>query len=381
MPSSQWFEQTDAGSGVSLPLAGEAPPSDVLAGIRFTGRHASYTEADTWYPQWAADGALYSPWTDGTIDTWSSDSKGRLAMVGYARIDGADPLDLTVVPLGTQLNDPYPYEHRYPGPLAVHDGIWYFGTYVLDERNGVNILGPFVGFRISRTAGATWEACPHTPADPIFGESTKLGEPVQLGCPRFVDFGREMESSPDGKAYLVGHGGRPQGRHATWASGDAVYLARVPLTPEAANDPERYEFFAGKPGSAETWTTHHTEAQPIFAWPGKVGPVSMTYSPAHGRYLMWITAGGLGEGTMDSYLLEAPNSSGPWRWVTYLRRFGTQAYFLNFPTRFIAADGLTAWLCYSANHSNRYGGLDLAEDPPGSGYALCLQEVELLGPS
>jgi hypothetical protein len=187
-----------------------------------------------------------------------------------------------------------------------------------------------------------------------------------------------MESSPDGNAYLVGHGGSRGGRHPTWASGDAVYLARVPLTPEYVNDPGRYEFFAGEPGRTEAWATEYAAARPIFAWPGSVGPVSMTYSPAHRRFLMWITAGGNGAKTMDSYLLEAPSPTGPWRWVTYLRRFGSQGYFLNFPTRFIAADGSTAWLCYSANHSNQYGGLDLPEDPPGSRYGLCLQEVKLL---
>jgi hypothetical protein len=33
--------------------------------VAFTGRHAEYTGADTWYPSWANDGNLYSPWPDG----------------------------------------------------------------------------------------------------------------------------------------------------------------------------------------------------------------------------------------------------------------------------------------------------------------------------
>jgi hypothetical protein len=299
-------------------------------------------------------------------------------MVGYARIDGSDPLKLTVTPLGTQLNDPHPYEHRYPGPLIVHQGLWYYGTYVLDEPRGVNILGPFVGFRVSRTQGATWEYCPHSPADPIFGESTRYGTPVRLGAPRFVDFGKNMKFSPDGKAYLVGHGSARRRHHAMWASGDAVYLARFPLTVDSVNDPKQYEFFAGITPDGETWTSRYASSVPIFAWPGRAGPVSMTFSPAHRRYFMWITAGRSGEGTMDSYLLESASPTGSWSWVTYLRRFGTQGYFLNFPSRFFAEDGSTAWLCYSANHSNRYGELDLPEDPQGSGYGLCLQEIELL---
>jgi hypothetical protein len=29
---------------------------------------------------------------------------------------------------------------------------------------------------------------------------------IKLGTPHFVDFGRDVEHSPDGLAYLVGHG-------------------------------------------------------------------------------------------------------------------------------------------------------------------------------
>lgn len=57
-------------------------PSKVLSGLAFTGRHARYTSADTWYPSWASDDKMYSPWTDGSVGPWSSDSHGRLAMTG-----------------------------------------------------------------------------------------------------------------------------------------------------------------------------------------------------------------------------------------------------------------------------------------------------------
>ena len=43
-------------------------PSASLTGVEFTGRHAEYTTADTWYPSWASDGNLYSPWTDGEVN-------------------------------------------------------------------------------------------------------------------------------------------------------------------------------------------------------------------------------------------------------------------------------------------------------------------------
>lgn len=85
---------------------------------------------------------------------------------------------------------------------------------------------------------------------------------------------------------------------------------------------------------------------------------------------MCITAG-LRRGRYDSMILEAPDITGEWRMVQYLPQFGPIAYFLNFPSKFISADGRTAWLCYSANwHDKAHAG-----DPIGSQYAMSLQEV------
>jgi hypothetical protein len=36
--------------------------------IEFTGKSSDYRVADTWYPSWASDGNLYSPYTDGVTD-------------------------------------------------------------------------------------------------------------------------------------------------------------------------------------------------------------------------------------------------------------------------------------------------------------------------
>ena len=50
------------------------PKSTEITGVAFTGKFAHYNDdnkdlasmiGDTWYPSWAADGNLYSPWTDG----------------------------------------------------------------------------------------------------------------------------------------------------------------------------------------------------------------------------------------------------------------------------------------------------------------------------
>jgi hypothetical protein len=63
-----------------------------------------------------------------------------------------------------------------------------------------------------------------------------------------------------------------------------------------------------------------------------------------------------------------------------MTNFGEQAYFVNFPSKFIAPDGYHLWLCYAANFSSGWGGIVFKSNPPGSRYGMCLQEVRLLTP-
>ena len=41
------------------------PASKEITGITLLGVKSGFHFGDTWYPTWAADGNLYSPWTDG----------------------------------------------------------------------------------------------------------------------------------------------------------------------------------------------------------------------------------------------------------------------------------------------------------------------------
>lgn len=73
-------------------------------------------------------------------------------------------------------------------------------------------------------------------------------------------------------------------------------------------------------------------------------------------------------------------TTGPWRIVTYMKDFGEQGFFLNFPGKFISADRRTLWLCSSANFSSGMKGQQLKLNPPGGRGVLRLHEVKLLGP-
>lgn len=354
------------------------PNSTDIVGVAFTGRHKEYEDADTWYPSWASDGDLYSPWTDGKVGGAQSTSVGPKATTGQAKIIGDDPMNLTVISLGVHAASPQPYGGRYPCGSLVYNGIWYYGTYVLDDLNGACgnwcVLGPFVGFRISKDFGRTWTETRLLPSHNLFHESAKQGARVKIGSPHFVDFGRNMEQSPDGKAYLVAHGATRPGARNSWISGDQIYLLRVTPTSESINDASTYEFFAGYDEKQRPlWTHDFSKIHPLVEWNDNAGCVTMTYDAPLKKYLMCVTHGWPTVGTFNTYILESHEITGPWKLVTYMEKFGEQGYFVNIPSKFIRADGRTAWLCYANNFTKNH-----KVNPPGGRYAMCLQEIKLL---
>ncbi|MEJ2705088.1 MAG: hypothetical protein P8Z79_21835, partial [Sedimentisphaerales bacterium] len=318
--------------------------SQTLTGIFFTGRHSDYHCGDTWYPSWASDGNLYSPWTDGTTDGISCRSgyDGNMAHTGHAVMIGDDPLNLIIK--NTSPPKPAsakPYMGRYPAGSLVHNGIWYYGTYCLgpsgrfDHKgftwNWPN-LGPMPGFQISRDLGKTWEPSPLSPETPLFPEPKVYLGPVKMGAPHFVDFGQNMKHSPDGKAYLLGMGtivDDPEPRpcikpapgggfevqdchtdfaHAnlSWINADQIYLARVKPSPETINDIKAYEFFGGHGADGKpAWTGNFENIKPLIEWNNNMGCVTATWVPGLKKYLMCITDGWPTVAKMDSYILEA----------------------------------------------------------------------------
>lgn len=366
--------------------------SDAFSAIAFLGQHVSYTDADTWYPSWASDGNMYSGFADGEIGLESTHSSGGAkANTGNARIEGDDPMHLKITSLGVQYASALPYQGRYPCANLVYKGIWYYGTYGIDfdplpENSSYSwaICGPLPGFRISTDYGKTWTPCPHTLEHPLFPESGKGGRFVKMGTPHFVDFGRDLENSPDGYAYLVGHGGadddpHPRVANNSWIAGDAVYLSRVKVSPETINNLASYEFFAGNDAAGNpVWSHRFSDMKPVLEWIHHMGCTNITYDKPLHKYLMCVTDGWPGIRNMNSYILESEHITGPYKLVTYMKDFGTQGYFMTIPSKFIAADGKSFWLSYSANFSQQYFG-DLSKaDPPGSRYAWNLQQVQLV---
>jgi hypothetical protein len=374
--------------------------SEAFNAIKFLGVKSGYRYGDTWYPSWASDGKLYSPWTDGAttkrIDGYTdiSFSTGPRAYTAQGIIEGPDPVNLKAYSIGKVIGRSPPYAGRYPCGSLVYNGIWYYGTYCLGPAGQTQYgdltvnwpwMGPFVGFRHSSDKGRSWKEPSHTPGEPLFGETGINGYPVKIGAPHFVDFGKNMEHSPDGKAYLVAHGSDIHDTkwrfwNNSWINGDQIYLLRVTPSPETINDPSAYEFYGGKDANGEAvWTREFKAIRPLLEWNNNMGCVTISYNAPLKKYLMCVTDGGNTVSKMNTYILEADSLEGEWKIICYMKDFGEQAYFVNIPTKFISADGKTFWLLYSGNFAADWNGQKIVENPPGSHYGMVFQKVMLLG--
>jgi hypothetical protein len=117
---------------------------------------------------------------------------------------------------------------------------------------------------------------------------------------------------------------------------------------------------------------------PLLEWNDCAGCVSATYNAPLKKYLMFITDRFPIIFRMNTYMLESDRITGPRKLVTFMERFGEQAYFVSLPSKFISPNGRLAWLASSANFANNSIHANLKSDPPGGGYGLMLQEISLL---
>ncbi|HEY2902857.1 MAG TPA: hypothetical protein VGL59_19905 [Polyangia bacterium] len=356
------------------PASNPYPASTSIREVIFTGRHALYGQGDTFIPTWGADDNIYTPFTYGTVDNVNSGSG-----FAWAKFTGSDPLNLTVAGAGTiSVGAPGPNYGAFPSASAILNGVWYYGGSGEDGFNGTCgfwcVGGQFLGFWTSTDYGAHWTAPPNGYAGSLFGESDANGAKVKMGGPRAVDFGKEMQHSPDGKTYFIGTGATDPTATDNWVTGDQIYMARVTLTPSTANDVSAWEFFAGRDGGGNAiWSSSFANIQPLLEWKNQMGSLWMTYIAPLQKYLLAVSRphdGFNNYGGFDTFFLEADSVTGPFRMVQYLQNFGVGAYYVTMPSRFISDDGRTAWIEYSSGDFT-------TEDPPGSRYAMSFQEVVL----
>ena len=339
------------------PGAPFAPSTDLLGYEYNLGANAvpPGVRADTWYPSWDADGNLYSSWTDGRVNNVSSGSGGAGATTGYATIVGDDPFALVVTNATVFAEPATPYGGRYPSLNFRKDGVWFYGTYALEDYGRLPspapncgnwcILCPFTSIRTSSDDGATWtDSFRHMAnfTDNIFGETCANNTKVRMGAPHAVDFGRNNALSPDGRLYMIATGAETPESHESWMQGDSVYLARTVGAPDAAtvNSAGAWEFWAGG-----AWTASLAAAKPLLVWPGRTGVVTLSWHPTLGKYVMVVSTPSKGcstVGDFDTYFLESDTMTGPWALVSYIASYGPEAYFVHVPGKFMGAETYAA---------------------------------------
>ena len=324
---------------------------------------------------------------------------------------------------------------RYTSANLVINGTWWVGSYggsrstrACEAGTGVPQLcelGPFVGFRHSMDGGRHWSSprgggAALSMRKTLFGEAP--GDSIKIGAPHVVDHGPENRLSPDGKLYMTAMGcfaksGVAANYNCSWISGeqlhrprscsaptplptpfdamdalharhlltrpagDGIFLARADgfsaSEPDSLNDAKVWQFWCGEDCDLDgmEWTSDVARAKPVFSWPGRVGTVTATWHAQMQRYLFAVTTPTTMPSTVgpyDTYVLEAPALTGPFRLVSYMPRFGQQAYFVSFPSRFL--DGNTALAVFSANFACKTGGC--VPNIAGAGYGASLLPVQ-----
>ena len=344
------------------PQGAPFPPSADLLGFEFAyGANAvpPHIRADTFFPAWAADGALYSGYTDGTVQGVGSGSAGN-GTTGMAVLHGDDPFNLTaVVPRAAWPASSAPYGGRYPSANLHFNGTWAQATYAVANYRffpavpvdgGVwCVQGPFTWWRTSADGGLTWDDGGHAAlanaSDTLFGEAAVNNSKVKFGAPHVVDFGQDMRHSPDGKFYLIAHGADRANDYEGWMQGSQVYLARAPPAPTTLNDAATYEFYAGGHGASAAWSSRLADAAPLISWGNRTGVVTLSWHPLLKKFIMVVSTPTESpfsgsdappfNATYDTYFLEADDVTGPWALVSYAAMFGPQAYFANIPSKFM----------------------------------------------
>jgi hypothetical protein len=205
------------------------------------------------------------------------------------------------------------------------------------------IQGPFCSIRTSTDEGATWVDSRRNMtswSDNLFGETAFNNSRVKFGAPHAIDFGQNAQHAPDGRLYIVGHGGESPLTHQSWMQGDSVYMARTTGKPDPAtvNTPQAWEFYAGGEGAAATWDAALANAKPLALWMTRGGVTTMSYHPTLSKYIMVISTPTVSPsmvGPFDTYFLESDFITGPWSYVAYIPQFGPEAYFVHIPTKFM----------------------------------------------
>ena len=410
-----WYNVT-VPSGCPLSLS-----TDVI-GFQYANNPTScsttYGQSDSWYCSWALDNNLYCTFEDNNQGSFANSVGtfyGSSGYYGTVALTGSNPLSLTVGTGHTIQTPNAPYWGRYVSGSLYKDGVWYTSTYPTqtgdpygNECAGINgncAIGWTASFETSSNQGSSfggngvdpYYTLNSTSTFNVFGQDdgyVNSGGPqimkhVKFTAGHFVDFGQNMQWSPDGKAYYHSHSVQTSvigtSNPLTWNLGDVLYLARVVLNPSTINQVSVWEFWCGSSTGWVFGLPGVACAVPIINWPGRVGASQITYSPVLNKYLVTVTSaphpgsqGFYPYGTnncdpFDIWFGEADTVTGPYRLIQYLNGFGPNAYFPQIYSKFMDSNFTSGHFNFALSYSGYIGiisptGCASTNPPLSSGY-------------
>ncbi|OAI56580.1 hypothetical protein AYO47_08895 [Planctomyces sp. SCGC AG-212-M04] len=305
------------------------PSSPVIAGIEWAPPSAIIRAAagsDNWPLTWADDDHLYGAYGDG--QGFVPFVERKLSM-GLARIEDG-PESYRGVNIRSkdmeQLGDGQ--RGRKASGMLMVDGV--LSMWVRNAGNSQ--------IAQSRDHGVTW-----TFADWKWTKS--------FGSPSFLNFGRNYAGARDEYVYVYSVDG-----DSAYVPADRMILARAPKT--RLMDKAAYEFFAGLDLEGKpTWSKKLQDRKGVFEHPGRCYRQGITWNAGLKRYL-WVqilpestdSRGPRFQGGLGVY--DAPEPWGPWTTVFFSNSWDVGPGDTgSFPTKWMSADGETAWYVSSGDDS------------------------------
>ncbi|HTT02805.1 MAG TPA: LamG-like jellyroll fold domain-containing protein [Steroidobacteraceae bacterium] len=309
--------------------------------------------SDLWPLTWASDGNLYGAWGDGG-GFGGTNSLGRVSL-GFARITG--------MPAGGD-PDSYQGENLWGDAPQFALSQATFGGKVDDL---ISVGGVLYG------QGGLWTAANCGCSNPVAKGSDN---PTQRTITWSRDLGRSWQIAPwssvtdEGTSLQFGpdYSGAADPAHVYLyyqtdlnRNAGSIYLRRVPSNELAADPstPGHYEYFAGSDArGTPLWSQLATRAVAVFTdpsvAPGTSASQTVAYDAALGRYVL-TAAHGTSVGQIGFF--ESLEPWGPWSTIAYYDNWGAfnssggEGNGLNFPTKWMSADGRTLWGVFSAGGS------------------------------
>jgi CubicO group peptidase (beta-lactamase class C family) len=301
------------------------PPSPVINGVNWAPAASIVRKAkggDNWPMTWGDDGHLYTAYGDG--HGFEPGVPEKLSL-GFARVEGG-PAGFTGVDIRSASG-----EQRGAGSAGKKASgmIMVDGVLFMWARNDRNSR---LAWSIDRAR--TWEW-------------SEWAFATSLGCPTFLNFGRNYDGARDNYVYSYSHDNGDAYKPA-----DRMILASVPKN--QIKERSAYEFYEGRDAmNKPVWSAEIARRGAVFTHAGGCYRSGISYDAGLKRYLWCQTLSGDDPRFRGGFgVYDAPEPWGPWTTVYFTENWDVGPGETScFPTKWMSADGKTLHLVFSGDDS------------------------------